>query len=620
MKRNMLKTSFTIFVLVSSMALMGMVLTSSADGGSVMQNVGTTSMLDGSYVEVVPDTIYEYSLGRSGSSRYDEFYLTVTGASEITATMEFSPRNRVESSDDFDLYGKYGSRISSCSSSTCSDYDVASMAGGNSAESVTFTNPADGTYHFRVQRYSGWGTEYFFFQVTVTAGTGDTTAPTVSITSPSDGSTVSDTVAVSSSASDNVGVDRVEFRVDGALKATDTSAPYSFNWDTTTATNGNHDVSATAFDAAGNSAVDTHTYNVDNQGTPPPTGCGETPRVTGSMPFWHDAIDAEGAHAAGCYGGDSVVVILDTGLNSGSYGTLFPAGSINTQYSTSYTLSGGYDNVDWDEDTEGHGTSVAATVLGYYVPSSWGFTNNYAQGVAPNAEIVMYRVVYWVGAGVSYDQMVNNWAQAINDAVSLHNNNAYFQNRGMIISMSLGYDESFASSSANSNLANAIANARASGVVVSTSAGNDGPSPNTTGYPANIDDSTSVAAAGWSGLTASYGVAGILTDLPENDFSGLLIADFSSRGKVEITGMGWQLVLPSYNGNFYYTSGTSFSCPQVSGVFALMFGAYGATSTVNYLESTMQSTAYNGPNGSSGSMSSSTWGSGFVQADAAVGA
>jgi len=324
------------------------------------------------------------------------------------------------------------------------------------------------------------------------------------------------------------------------------------------------------------------------------------------MPWWNDAIDVEKAHAANCYGGDSVVVILDTGLNSASYPSLFPAGAINTQYSRSYTKSGGFDNVDWDGDTtEGHGTSTTSTVLGYYVPSSWGFTNNYAQGVAPNAEVVMFRVVYWIGSGVTATQMLNNWAQAINDAVALHNSGA-FGNKGMVISMSLGY------TSSNTALNNAIANAEANGVVLSASAGNDGPSAGTTGYPANHADAVSVAAAGWSGYTSSYGVSGIIGDIPENDFSGLTIADFSSRGKVDVTAIGWNLVLPSQDGTYHYISGTSFSCPQTSGVFALMFSMYGTSVSVSFLLSTMQA-------GSHAMSPSTTWGAGFVQADGALG-
>lgn len=600
-------------IILGSLALSMLFTTSFADSTvSSVNNSNSTSVnvLQGSFTQVISGQVYHYSLTSSGSNRYDEFYITVSGASSFTADMEFDfSTTRVESNDDFDLYYRYGSVVSSCSSSTCSGYDLVSWASGNSAEQITVNNPANGDHYFRVQRYAGSGTEYYYFSVTVVGGgSGDTTPPTVTVTSPANGNTVSGTTTVTASASDNVGVTSVEFRVDGSLKATDTSAPYSFNWDTTTASDGSHTITANAFDAAGNSGSDSISVTVDNGGSPP-TGCGETPRVTGSYPFWNDVIDAEKAHAAGCYGGNSVVVILDTGLGSG-YSSLFPSGSILSQYSRSYTKSGGFDSVDWNQDTEGHGTSTTSTVLGYYVPSNWGFTNNYAMGVAPNADIVMLRVVYWVGSGVTYAQMIQSWVDAITYARSLHG--SQLAGRGMTISMSLGYDPSQATTASNSALESAINSARSEGIAVSVSAGNDGPGANTTGNPANFDSSTSAAAAGWSSLTGSYGVAGILTDIPENDFSGLVIADFSSRGKVDITGMGWQLVLPSYDNNYYYISGTSFSCPQVSGVYALMFGYYGASSTVDFLESTMQSSAYH-------LSPSTTWGAGFVQADGAVG-
>jgi Subtilase family/Bacterial Ig domain len=84
-------------------------------------------------------------------------------------------------------------------------------------------------------------------------GSSDVTPPTVSITAPSAGSSLSGTVTVSASASDNSGiVSLVEFFVDGALKASDTAAPWSFSWDTRTATNGSHTLSAKAYDPSGN--------------------------------------------------------------------------------------------------------------------------------------------------------------------------------------------------------------------------------------------------------------------------------------------------------------------------------------------------------------------------------
>jgi hypothetical protein len=111
--------------------------------------------------------------------------------------------------------------------------------------------------------------------VTVNNTVPDTTPPTVSITAPANGATVSATVAVSAGAADNVGVAGVQFRLDGAnLGAEDGSAPYSVSWNTTTAGNGTHTLSAVARDAAGNtttSATVTVTVNNAAPDTTPPT-------------------------------------------------------------------------------------------------------------------------------------------------------------------------------------------------------------------------------------------------------------------------------------------------------------------------------------------------------------
>jgi hypothetical protein len=103
--------------------------------------------------------------------------------------------------------------------------------------------------------------------------TPDTTAPATSITSPSNGATVSGTVSVTATASDNVGVTSVEFYVDGVLAATDSSSPYSFSWNTTGVANGSHSLSSKAYDAAGNagtsSTVSVTVNNVAGDTTPP---------------------------------------------------------------------------------------------------------------------------------------------------------------------------------------------------------------------------------------------------------------------------------------------------------------------------------------------------------------
>ena len=80
----------------------------------------------------------------------------------------------------------------------------------------------------------------------------DRDAPAVSITAPASGATVSGTVTVGATATDAVGVTKVELLVDGRLLDTDTTAPYTATWDTAAAANGTHTLLARAYDAAGN--------------------------------------------------------------------------------------------------------------------------------------------------------------------------------------------------------------------------------------------------------------------------------------------------------------------------------------------------------------------------------
>jgi ELWxxDGT repeat protein len=86
----------------------------------------------------------------------------------------------------------------------------------------------------------------------------DTTPPTVSISSPTEGSTHSGaSVTVAASATDGRGVSRVEFYVGASLLGTDSTSPYSVSWNTASLANGTYSLTARAFDAAGNSATST---------------------------------------------------------------------------------------------------------------------------------------------------------------------------------------------------------------------------------------------------------------------------------------------------------------------------------------------------------------------------
>jgi hypothetical protein len=86
----------------------------------------------------------------------------------------------------------------------------------------------------------------------------------VALQRPGQGQTVKGNISMSASASDDVGVARVSFYVDGVLYKTDTSAPYSASWQCRKWSNGPHSVTARATDAAGNTSEDTHTVTVQN--------------------------------------------------------------------------------------------------------------------------------------------------------------------------------------------------------------------------------------------------------------------------------------------------------------------------------------------------------------------
>ncbi|HWA86449.1 MAG TPA: Ig-like domain-containing protein [Opitutus sp.] len=83
----------------------------------------------------------------------------------------------------------------------------------------------------------------------------DTAAPTVTITSPHDTDTVSGTVSITSTATDNIGVVGVQYKLDGGNLGAETTSPFTYSWDTSLATSGSHSLTAVARDAASNTTT-----------------------------------------------------------------------------------------------------------------------------------------------------------------------------------------------------------------------------------------------------------------------------------------------------------------------------------------------------------------------------
>jgi len=100
----------------------------------------------------------------------------------------------------------------------------------------------------------------------------DTTLPTISITTPANSSTVSGSaVSLSATASDNIGVAGLQFKLDGANLGSELIiTPYSGVWNTAGVPNGTHTLTATARDSAGNRATSTIAVIVNNIVAPTP--------------------------------------------------------------------------------------------------------------------------------------------------------------------------------------------------------------------------------------------------------------------------------------------------------------------------------------------------------------
>jgi subtilisin family serine protease len=103
------------------------------------------------------------------------------------------------------------------------------------------------------------------------SGGGSDSAPSVSWANPADGDTVSDSVTVQISAADSEDSDdslTVEYTVDGGSARTasynSTSGYYEDTWDSTTVSDGDHTLTASATDSAGNTTTSSITVTTDN--------------------------------------------------------------------------------------------------------------------------------------------------------------------------------------------------------------------------------------------------------------------------------------------------------------------------------------------------------------------
>src|SRR5687768_7262963 len=281
-----------------------------------------------------------------------------TSASSITFTAVFSEAVSGFSAADVTIGGTAGGSKTATVSGGPSTYTVA-VSGMTTSGTVTATIAAGAA-----QDAAGNGN---------TASTStdnsvrfDAAAPTVSISSPASGATVSGTITVTASAADDTAVVGVQFFVDGNAGTDDTTAPYSAPWNTTTATNGSHTLTAVARDAAGHRTTSAPvTVTVANDSTAPTVSINQAagqadPTAAGPISFtavFSEAVSgftaadvtiggtAGGTKTATVSGGPSTYTVAVSGMTtSGTVTATIAAGVAQDAAGNSNTASTSTDN------------------------------------------------------------------------------------------------------------------------------------------------------------------------------------------------------------------------------------------------------------------------------------
>jgi hypothetical protein len=206
----------------------------------------------------------------------------------------------------------------------------------------------------------------------------DNSPPTVSLTSPSSGATLTGTVNLTATAAD-VGspVAKVDFLVDANIVATSTATPYTASWGSATLANGPHTLAARATDGAGNVTTSSGVLvTVDNA---PPSVSWTTPAnnadVRGTVTLTANATDdTTVASVAFSANGTPVATVTSTpysttwnttGLANGTKVTLTATATdaVGLQSTTSETVT-----VDNSPPTVSVTAPTAGSVLSGSVP------------------------------------------------------------------------------------------------------------------------------------------------------------------------------------------------------------------------------------------------------------
>jgi N-acetylneuraminic acid mutarotase len=167
----------------------------------------------------------------------------------------------------------------------------------------------------------------------------DTTPPSAALTSPLPGEVLSGFASITATATDAVGVTKVELYDGTERLGTDTAAPYAFSWNTRMTTNGPHTLSIRAYDAAGNVGVAEVLVTIDNDWTAPQVSL-QAPApgslVRGVVPLVATASDNAGVSRVDFYDGDTLLGSDTTAPYTWDWDTVATAGGVHTLRAEAY--------------------------------------------------------------------------------------------------------------------------------------------------------------------------------------------------------------------------------------------------------------------------------------------
>jgi len=176
-----------------------------------------------------------------------------TAPNGLTGTAVSATRIDLTWNASTDNVGVTGYRVERCTGSSCTSFAQIATPATNSYSDTSVAAATYYRYRVRAADAAGNLSAYSGTLNITTPAVSDNVPPTVTLNSSAPGPfNPPASVTINATATDNVGVTKVEFYDGATLKGTDTSAPYSYTWSVTSADLGTHNWTAKAYDAAGN--------------------------------------------------------------------------------------------------------------------------------------------------------------------------------------------------------------------------------------------------------------------------------------------------------------------------------------------------------------------------------